>query len=894
MKRRIEKIYQTIIFIGILLPIFSFAQTTDSIIVGRLAVPGALRDCPSTDCEIIRYYTESVEVQIVGLDESSKWYQVKAGDDYGNRLSGWMHHSIFLNDYRTKLKDEKDEERETIFIFGQNSKEITLSNERQLYCTPSSFIAQPLKPTENTKAIILYQIKNPAGAWFRIAIDKEPIIKDVNIIDSGHCALEPIKEEIGFKYWVKERTIPEDIGLQILDIEQFSKDTLGVQSFRVDGNYIKGKVRKCPNSSCEMEWMVGNGGIATVIEEDGGWFRVAISNFDTSRVDQFAEEGWVHKDFIPDNIKAKLENYKQTISQGEQTNQFLLSGESQSANKINWHSYISYRWLIVFIVIIFSALLLFKKNILPSGLNLTALSKIKLKQTRLVVFFFIVLAITTGIIGIGYGAIYYQTSRILKNAEQLTKDEEYSEAIEKLETARDGLAFKKLGLKRQEIEDGIEANKRNLEDKLKFAQSLIKIEEGGYQEAVDLLSGLSENSFYYQKAQTKIEEAKRRIAEEQLGVAKLAEEKAEQKAQQEAIKRSQEEMIRKAKEQELASKEAQEKTMNADNDNDGLTYRRELELGTSDWSIDSDDDGIKDGEDAHPAGGGRSIAQNFEWEYGGTTWTWNYSIQEDWYEYYKNKPRTSHGSEYVTENDPFIKEIAKTLKETADKENYHLTSFIVSFIQSLPYIEDYYTAFDEYPKYPIETFVERNGDCEDTSYLFSSLIQATGIGTALIQFHDHMGVGINTAHSQSGYYYSIGDEWYYYYETTSSGWQIGDLPEEYIYEKAKVIKIWDDSIYYLIPQRIKPCYASSSFLGYYSDGEDYYSDSRCNYLAHCLFYKGYYINPKITTKFYWDSSCSQEMLSWCSKSIYRLGYFFSSLDYEYYYDSRCIQKADLR
>jgi len=299
------------------------------------------------------------------------------------------------------------------------------------------------------------------------------------------------------------------------------------------------------------------------------------------------------------------------------------------------------------------------------------------------------------------------------------------------------------------INDEIEVNKRNLEDKLKFTQALAKIDERNYQEAINLFSKLSENSFYYQKAQTKIEEAKRKIVEEQLRETESAKEKAEQKAQEEAIRRSQEEMRRKEKELELAEKEAKERMMSADHDGDGLTYRRELELGTSDWDTDSDDDGIKDNEDLHPAGGGRYIAQEFEWNYEGTKITFKTSIHEDWYEYYKRKPRSPHGAEYITPNDPFIKDVAQFLKKKADEHNYHFGKFLLAFVQGLPYVEDYYTHFDEYPKYPVETFVERNGDCEDTSYLLASLVEAAGIGTVLVEFHDHMGVGINMVHEQS-------------------------------------------------------------------------------------------------------------------------------------------------
>ena len=492
----------------------------------------------------------------------------------------------------------------------------------------------------------------------------------------------------------------------------------------------------------------------------------------------------------------------------------------------------------------------------------------------------------------GYGGFeYYKTSKIIKEANQLSKEEKYNEAIEKLETAQDSLVVKNLGLKKQEINNEIEVNKRNLEDKSKFTQSLEKIDEGNYQEAINSLLELSEISFYYQKAQTKIEEAKRKIVEGQLSEAETAKEKAEKQAQQETIKRSQEEMQRKAKEQELATKEAQEKMMNADNDGDGLTYRRELELGTSDWNTDSDGDGIKDGEDANPAGGGRYIPQNFQWSYGGKNWTWTYSIHEDWYEYYKNKPRVENGLEYVTANDPFIIKIATALKEGAQAEEYPVSLFIASFVQGLPYVKDAYTSFDEYPKYPIETFVERNGDCEDTSYLTASLVDASGYGSALVELPGHMAIAIKAVSDFDGYYYDLDDGRYYYFETTGEGWGLGEMPSEYTSRQATLLKIWDGKISNSYPQYKKPCHASPDFPGYYFDGKNFYSDSQCNYLTYCMPFKEYYVNPQITTKLYWDSGCSQEVVSWCPKSIYYPGYFYSNITKDIYIDSQCTQKV---
>ncbi|MCB9810403.1 trypsin-like peptidase domain-containing protein [Candidatus Nomurabacteria bacterium] len=67
-----------------------------------LEVPGALRSCASTDCEVIRYYAEGASVELIG--QSGSWYKVQARDDYGSLVNGYIHQSIF----------EKDTEPETV------------------------------------------------------------------------------------------------------------------------------------------------------------------------------------------------------------------------------------------------------------------------------------------------------------------------------------------------------------------------------------------------------------------------------------------------------------------------------------------------------------------------------------------------------------------------------------------------------------------------------------------------------------------------------------------------------------------------------------------------------------------------------------------------------------
>ncbi len=548
--------------------------------------------------------------------------------------------------------------------------------------------------------------------------------------------------------------------------------------------------------------------------------------------------------------------------------------------------------------------------------------------------------------GAGYGAFEYnKTSNLVKEASQLAKEEKYSEANDKLEVANKSILVKTLSIKKQEINNQIEENKKLAEDKSKYDTGLEEFSNNNFQIAIDVLSAFPENSFYYQKAQTKIEESKRMIVEGKLSKETAAKLVAKAEAKQEAYEK-------RLKEQELADKEAAEKMMNADNDSDGLTYRRELELGTSDWDTDSDNDGIIDNKDTSPTGGGREMPQYFSWSYGGYNWTWTIKIHEDWFDYYKAKnPRPEPTSvEYVTYNDPFIMDISEKISEAAESNNLCVSCLAASFVHSLSYIDDKYTGYDEYPKYPVETVMEKNGDCEDTSYLLASITRALNIDTVLILLPGHMAVGVWMNCDNSGTYYKLGDRCYYYIETTNAkDWSVGEMPSDASRAPATLIKITSgEMVNNISPQYIKPCKSSSEFPGYYSDGTNFYSDSQCNYQTTCLSYSGYYwdVNmeslyhdsgcsqivtkgctkstsypgyftngadlysdsrcilkaticrpsPNYSDTYYngynefWDSGCSQRVVSWCSKSIYNPGYFFSSIDYKIYIDSQCTIK----
>jgi len=185
------------------------------------------------------------------------------------------------------------------------------------------------------------------------------------------------------------------------------------------------------------------------------------------------------------------------------------------------------------------------------------------------------------------------------------------------------------------------------------------------------------------------------------------------------------------------------------------------------------------------------ISEDFKWEYEGSTWTWNLQIPKGLYDYYKALPRspTANYSIYVTHplDDEYIEAIAEKISQAAEENGYNsfqTVSFAAAFVQSLPYTNDLVTTgYDNYPRYPIETLIDNGGDCEDTAILAASLVQALGYGTVLLRFDatadraGHVAVGVKGGEGIYGTSWTYEGDKYYYLETTSTGWEIGQIPD---------------------------------------------------------------------------------------------------------------------
>ena len=75
-----------------------------------------------------------------------------------------------------------------------------------------------------------------------------------------------------------------------------------------------------------------------------------------------------------------------------------------------------------------------------------------------------------------------------------------------------------------------------------------------------------------------------------------------------------------------------------------------------------------------------------------------------------------------------------------------------------------------------ETIIDKKGDCEDTSFLMTSILKALNIDAVILIYSDHAAVGV-ACNGCSGTYYAYKGKNYFFLETTGApgSWQIGQI-----------------------------------------------------------------------------------------------------------------------
>lgn len=165
-------------------------------------------------------------------------------------------------------------------------------------------------------------------------------------------------------------------------------------------------------------------------------------------------------------------------------------------------------------------------------------------------------------------------------------------------------------------------------------------------------------------------------------------------------------------------------------------------------------------------------------------------IDVQMYTYYRNLERYMGVENYHyyiddTNNRSIISEIVRVLQDVGNSLSYtdmDMIREVVKFVQDI--IEYEYditsTGEIEYPRYPIETLYERRGDCEDTAILMAGLLRELGYEVGFLHLPQHLAVAVRgTDDYTDTAYYEINGRRYVYIESTGSGWNIGDIPEDF-------------------------------------------------------------------------------------------------------------------
>ena len=173
----------------------------------------------------------------------------------------------------------------------------------------------------------------------------------------------------------------------------------------------------------------------------------------------------------------------------------------------------------------------------------------------------------------------------------------------------------------------------------------------------------------------------------------------------------------------------------ADDDNDGWSDSEEASCNTD--PIDSNS--VPEDSDQNNICNNNE-EPNFVWVYQSVQYSTYLPLDINDYNYYNSKDHTccyedEDYLEYSTPDAGYVIEIAQSLEEMAIANGHtsqlEKAEFILAFVGAIPYVLDPDDDYD-HPKYPIEILWENEGDCEDSTALYLSLMEALGYQTILV------------------------------------------------------------------------------------------------------------------------------------------------------------------
>jgi hypothetical protein len=179
---------------------------------------------------------------------------------------------------------------------------------------------------------------------------------------------------------------------------------------------------------------------------------------------------------------------------------------------------------------------------------------------------------------------------------------------------------------------------------------------------------------------------------------------------------------------------------------------------------------------------------------GSTTYRLRVSVTESLYDYYINQDHNLYNYDFSKFATPdALKPIADDLWTIYSNEE-DFSNGVLMIVHQISYVES------DPQKYPIETMIENEGDCDLLSIVAASIMKAGGLDVVLLllEQYDHMLVGVHLPESPKDarsqvYFYDYEGKKYYVAETTGNewktGWRVGECPEILQRSTAKIITL---------------------------------------------------------------------------------------------------------
>lgn len=156
-------------------------------------------------------------------------------------------------------------------------------------------------------------------------------------------------------------------------------------------------------------------------------------------------------------------------------------------------------------------------------------------------------------------------------------------------------------------------------------------------------------------------------------------------------------------------------------------------------------------------------------------WNDSLGISEDLYRYYQGRAHQSDDMVQFVLSD-YDRVPIRNMAESFHGDLDH----VIDYVQSLRYVTDRDSkGEDDYVRFPVETMVDGEGDCEDLAILAAAILYEMGYEVLLVMLPDHMALAVHSDDKVEGTYYDYEGARYFYLEVTHAGWSLGQIPEEF-------------------------------------------------------------------------------------------------------------------